>query len=298
MTRFQVVDPFAGPGIDNLFRGFFQPVRREGDAPLAIKVDVTENDKGYVIHAEIPGVRKEDIQVTIEANQVTIGAEVKRETERKDGERSLLHRALRRARSTAASRCRPTSTSRRARRSTRTACSSSSSRRRRSSPVASSRSSKPGSGRQRSGARPLTRLRLRRQRTRFAAYSSSMLSRKKLHGELAPAKRRQVSGGTPAYSKRAGVELDDQRARPLVVAGGPQVAAGQFLHLHRRLPPPVPTAGLSRRPSTRVNRPRRRARVYTRPHVATLRAARRPAHRRAPRDLRRDRGGARPRSTG
>lgn len=90
MTRFQVVDPFAGPGIDNLFRGFFQPVRRDGDVPLAIKVDVTENDKGYVIHAEIPGVRKEDIQVTIEANQVTIGAEVKRETERKDGERSLL----------------------------------------------------------------------------------------------------------------------------------------------------------------------------------------------------------------
>lgn len=90
MTRVQVYDPFAGAGFDNLFRGFFQPVRREGEAPLAIKVDVAENDKGYVVHAEIPGVKKEDIQVTIEGNQVTIGAEVKRDTERKDGSRVLL----------------------------------------------------------------------------------------------------------------------------------------------------------------------------------------------------------------
>ncbi len=89
MTRVQVYDPFAGSGIDDLFRGFFAPVRRDADSPVSIKVDVTESDKGYVVHAEVPGVRKDDIHVTIEGNQVSISAEVKRETEKKDGERIL-----------------------------------------------------------------------------------------------------------------------------------------------------------------------------------------------------------------
>ena len=89
MTRVQVYDPFAGSGIDDLFRGFFAPVRRDADSPVSIKVDVTENDKGYVVHAEGPGVRKDDIRVTIEGNQVSISAEVKRETKKKQRERIL-----------------------------------------------------------------------------------------------------------------------------------------------------------------------------------------------------------------
>jgi HSP20 family protein len=90
MTRVQVYDPFAGSGIDELFSGFFAPVRRgDQDAPAGIKIDVSESEKGYVVRAEIPGVGKEDIDVAIEGNQVTIGAEVKRETEKKDGERVL-----------------------------------------------------------------------------------------------------------------------------------------------------------------------------------------------------------------
>ena len=91
MARLQVYDPFATPaGIDELFRGFFAPVRRgEADAPQSIRVDVTENDQGYVVRAEVPGVRKEDIHATIEGNQVTIAAETKRETEKKDGDRVI-----------------------------------------------------------------------------------------------------------------------------------------------------------------------------------------------------------------
>ncbi|CAG0974530.1 18 kDa heat shock protein [Burkholderiales bacterium] len=89
MTRMQVYDPFAGSGIDDLFRGFFTPVRRENGGPAPIKVDVSENEKGYVVHAEIPGVKKDDIHVAIEGNQVSIGAEVRRESEKKEGERVL-----------------------------------------------------------------------------------------------------------------------------------------------------------------------------------------------------------------
>ena len=54
-----------------------------------IRIDVKETDNGYVVHAESPGVRKDEINVAIEGDQVTIAAEVKRDTEHKDGERVL-----------------------------------------------------------------------------------------------------------------------------------------------------------------------------------------------------------------
>jgi HSP20 family protein len=83
-------EPMADTGVDELFRGFFKPVRWEGaPAPVMIKMDVTETTDGYLVHAEMPGVSKEDISVSIEGNQVTIAAEVKRETEKKEGDRVL-----------------------------------------------------------------------------------------------------------------------------------------------------------------------------------------------------------------
>lgn len=89
MASLQIYDPFADAGFDDLFRGFFRPVRADKAAPLAIKMEVKETEQGYTVHAEIPGVKKEDIQVAIEGSQVTIAAEVKREAEQKDGERVL-----------------------------------------------------------------------------------------------------------------------------------------------------------------------------------------------------------------
>jgi HSP20 family protein len=83
-------DPFADTGVDELFRGFFKPVRWEGaPAPVTIRMDVTETPDGYLVHAEIPGVRKEDIDIAIEGNQATIAAEVKRDTEKKECDRVL-----------------------------------------------------------------------------------------------------------------------------------------------------------------------------------------------------------------
>ena len=55
----------------------------------AIKLDVTEDDKAYTVKAELPGVKKEDIDVQVEGNQVSITAEVKRESEEKKGEKVL-----------------------------------------------------------------------------------------------------------------------------------------------------------------------------------------------------------------
>jgi HSP20 family protein len=92
MARIQLYDPFVDSPFDDIIRGFFRPVRAErGAQPTqqSFRIDVAEDDKAYVVHAELPGVAKDDLQVTIEANQVSIAAEVKRNGERKEGERAL-----------------------------------------------------------------------------------------------------------------------------------------------------------------------------------------------------------------
>jgi HSP20 family protein len=76
---------------DHLFRGFFvRPANVEGQETAAkFRVDVAENDKAYTVHAELPGVKKDDIQISIDGEQVAISAETRTEKEVKDGERVL-----------------------------------------------------------------------------------------------------------------------------------------------------------------------------------------------------------------
>ena len=54
-----------------------------------IKMDVMETDDGYKVHAEMPGVKKEDVNVEIEGNRATIDGETRREKEMKEGDRVL-----------------------------------------------------------------------------------------------------------------------------------------------------------------------------------------------------------------
>lgn len=86
------IDPL-GELVDDLFKGFFvRPVAYEGRGDVAaprMKVDVAEKDGAYTVTAELPGVKKEDIQVTIDGAQVTLAAEVKREKEVSQDERVL-----------------------------------------------------------------------------------------------------------------------------------------------------------------------------------------------------------------
>jgi HSP20 family protein len=82
ITRF---DPF-NELVDDLFKGFLvRPVALEGRAELPrMKVDVAEKNGAYVVTAEVPGVKKEDLQVSIDGAQVTLSADVKREKEISD----------------------------------------------------------------------------------------------------------------------------------------------------------------------------------------------------------------------
>ena len=80
----------ADDAFDDLFRGFFlRPVRFDGQPDVQIKLDVTEDEKGYTVHAEIPGVKKDDISVTIDGNQIAISAEAKNEKEVKEGKKVI-----------------------------------------------------------------------------------------------------------------------------------------------------------------------------------------------------------------
>jgi HSP20 family protein len=93
MANISRYDPF-GDVFDDLLKGFFvRPLAYEGQpgAPGRIKLDVSEKDGAYVVHAEIPGVNKEDIQVNIDGDQVSISAETRGEKEIRADER-VLHR--------------------------------------------------------------------------------------------------------------------------------------------------------------------------------------------------------------
>jgi len=91
ITRF---DPFNDL-VDDLFKGFLvRPLgfegRGDGGVLLArAKVDVAEKNGAYRVTAELPGVKKEDIHVTIDGAQVTLEAEVKQEREASKDERVL-----------------------------------------------------------------------------------------------------------------------------------------------------------------------------------------------------------------
>ena len=91
MATIQRFDPF-NELVDDLFKGFLvRPVAYDGrgETALRAKVDVTERNGAYVVAAELPGVKKEDIQVTIDGAEVTLTAEVKREREVEKDERVL-----------------------------------------------------------------------------------------------------------------------------------------------------------------------------------------------------------------
>jgi HSP20 family protein len=94
VTRYDPrVDPF-GDLVDDLFKGFLvRPVAYEGnggrDVLPRVKVDVAEKNGAYKVTAELPGVKKEDIQVSIDGSQVTLAAEVKKEKEASQDERVL-----------------------------------------------------------------------------------------------------------------------------------------------------------------------------------------------------------------
>jgi HSP20 family protein len=77
------MDPFRN--FDSLFNAFdlMRPLRALDNE--RIRMDVSETDQAFVVRADMPGVKKEDVKVSIDGNEVTISADVSQEQERKEG---------------------------------------------------------------------------------------------------------------------------------------------------------------------------------------------------------------------
>jgi HSP20 family protein len=95
LTKF---DPFKTPmtrmsswtDFDDLIRGFgLRALPSQLENAPEIRMDVEEDDKSYKVKAEIPGVKKDEIEISINGDQITISAEIKRESEKKEGARTI-----------------------------------------------------------------------------------------------------------------------------------------------------------------------------------------------------------------
>lgn len=82
-------DPFRFDpmrSIDEMMKEFsLMPGMRGYEAEPRIRMDVEETDKDYVVKADIPGMKKEDIKIAIEGNTVSIQAQTTAEQEQKEG---------------------------------------------------------------------------------------------------------------------------------------------------------------------------------------------------------------------
>ena len=83
------------PLLDDFFKdvapGFFiKPLHGEPlPPPSQLRIDVKESGQDFTVHADLPGVPKEDIQVGVEGNVVTIRAEVKQQDSHREGDKVL-----------------------------------------------------------------------------------------------------------------------------------------------------------------------------------------------------------------
>ncbi len=89
---------FFSDDFDNLFEGFFRPMTRfprDENGSMMPAVDVIDEDNQYVVKAELPGVKREDIDVSINNGVLTINAERKMEEESKDEKGRVIRRESR-----------------------------------------------------------------------------------------------------------------------------------------------------------------------------------------------------------
>lgn len=88
MAKLSIYDPFntrLSTRLNQLFNqlGLTNPrfFDEEDAAALTMRIDVSEDDNNYLVRADLPGVKKDDIHVSIDENKVSISAEIKRQQE-------------------------------------------------------------------------------------------------------------------------------------------------------------------------------------------------------------------------
>lgn len=87
----RLMDPVFGDPLESMFRRFMEPLRADMESrAIDMRLDVAEVDGKYMVHADLPGVQKDDIHVRIDGNLVQIEAEAKSQKDvKKDGGKVL-----------------------------------------------------------------------------------------------------------------------------------------------------------------------------------------------------------------
>ena len=85
MSNLRLFEPVLNDSLETMFKRFMAPMRLELDnGSLEMRIDVSEADGAYKVRADLPGVKKEDINVRIDGNRVHIDAEARREKDVKE----------------------------------------------------------------------------------------------------------------------------------------------------------------------------------------------------------------------
>ncbi|WP_205849081.1 Hsp20/alpha crystallin family protein [Natronospirillum operosum] len=84
-------ETFRAVGFPGLFEN--ESLGRSGDLMLRPSVDIIEQDDGYRITVEVPGIRDDDLQISLEQDRMIISGEKRHEYE--DHQEGRLHRVER-----------------------------------------------------------------------------------------------------------------------------------------------------------------------------------------------------------
>jgi HSP20 family protein len=76
--------------IDRLFSDFAQGIGQDG-AQLVPKIDISETDKTIEISAEMPGLERKDVEISIDEDTLTIRGEKKVEENKDNKDKNVQH---------------------------------------------------------------------------------------------------------------------------------------------------------------------------------------------------------------
>lgn len=89
-TRNATPSRYASPFNDDFFRSFFGETAAPG-----MKVDVEDRGDSFLLLTDLPGMKKEDVRISVEDGVLTIAVEQKNEANEEDKARSYLFRERR-----------------------------------------------------------------------------------------------------------------------------------------------------------------------------------------------------------
>jgi HSP20 family protein len=88
--RSGAMDDPLGRMVERMFRDFLAPLAQgspwQGDGPGLPRLDVVETDSAFDIQADMPGIKKEDLQVSVDGQRVTIEGVCRQANEQRQGE--------------------------------------------------------------------------------------------------------------------------------------------------------------------------------------------------------------------